>query len=321
MPKVRLLAIRSNRIEEADPDAAISYLRAAMVANEQTPRILKLTEHVISMNAAHYTVWLYRAATLFALQSSLTDELKWLNGVARRHQKNYQIWQHRQVLIENLLPKLKTSEEIDDLAESEIAFATIMLQADSKNYHVWSYRQYLVRKIGLFPSQTEGKPGLSELERIEVLLDEDVRNNSAWSHRFFVVFSDPAISTEGSKATEYDARVPDDVIEREIKLAETHILRAPQNPSPWNYLRGVLKKGGRDLKTVEEFVGQFVTLGEGGQEEIVKSSHGLDFLADVWTERGEVGKADLALSLLGDKYDAIRKNYWDWRKEALPKAS
>lgn len=36
---------------------ATSYLRAVMAANEMSERALRLTEHVISMNPAHYTVW------------------------------------------------------------------------------------------------------------------------------------------------------------------------------------------------------------------------------------------------------------------------
>lgn len=36
---------------------AMSYLRAVMAANEFSDRVLGLTEHIISMNPAHYTVW------------------------------------------------------------------------------------------------------------------------------------------------------------------------------------------------------------------------------------------------------------------------
>ena len=36
---------------------AMSYLRAVMADNEQSERALRLTEHIIDMNPAHYTVW------------------------------------------------------------------------------------------------------------------------------------------------------------------------------------------------------------------------------------------------------------------------
>ena len=36
---------------------AMSYLRAIMANNEKSERALALTEHIIEMNPAHYTVW------------------------------------------------------------------------------------------------------------------------------------------------------------------------------------------------------------------------------------------------------------------------
>jgi protein farnesyltransferase/geranylgeranyltransferase type-1 subunit alpha len=36
---------------------ATSYLRAVMAINEMSERVLQLTEDVIMMNPAHYTVW------------------------------------------------------------------------------------------------------------------------------------------------------------------------------------------------------------------------------------------------------------------------
>jgi protein farnesyltransferase/geranylgeranyltransferase type-1 subunit alpha len=36
---------------------AMSYLRAIMAKNEMSERALSLTEDIIDMNAAHYTVW------------------------------------------------------------------------------------------------------------------------------------------------------------------------------------------------------------------------------------------------------------------------
>ena len=36
---------------------AMSYLRAVVAKNEMSQRVLDLTEHIITMNPAHYTVW------------------------------------------------------------------------------------------------------------------------------------------------------------------------------------------------------------------------------------------------------------------------
>lgn len=290
----------------------MGYLRAIMAAKEYTPRVLDLTEHIISMNAAHYTVWLYRASTLLALNYPVDEELEWMNQVALDNQKNYQIWHHRQTLIDHLYPTISNSpSKLQALAKSETDFFTKMFNEDAKNYHVWSYRQYLVRKLNLFNE--------SELQSIEALLRRDVRNNSAWSHRFFIVFSDPSYTTPNSKALDPDPQIPDWILDREITFAKTASFEAPQNQSPWNYLRGVLGKGGRPLETQAEFAADFVQIE--GDEEVVRSSHALDFLAEVWAEQGKVELADKGLRLLGDKYDRIRKNYWEWRRTALKKGS
>lgn len=36
---------------------AMSYLRAVMASNERSLRVMELTDHIIRMNPAHYTVW------------------------------------------------------------------------------------------------------------------------------------------------------------------------------------------------------------------------------------------------------------------------
>ena len=36
---------------------AMSYLRAIMAKEEMSDRALKITEHIIKINPAHYTVW------------------------------------------------------------------------------------------------------------------------------------------------------------------------------------------------------------------------------------------------------------------------
>ncbi|RDA93014.1 hypothetical protein CP533_0715 [Ophiocordyceps camponoti-saundersi (nom. inval.)] len=288
---------------------AVSYLRAVMAADEHTPRCLRLTEHVISMNPAHYTVWLYRFQLVCSMHLRIPDEIKWLNQLALENLKNYQIWHHRQLLVEHYFPIIAGDDEaVKAFGSSETSFIATMLAQDTKNYHVWSYRQYLVEKLGLWTA--------TELASTQSFIETDVRNNSAWSHRFFLVFSDPASSTPGSLATAHDAKVPASVIDRELAYAQEKILLAPQNQSGWLYLRGVLVKGGRDFGSVAAFAEGFVDdLGQ--DEESVRSSHALDLLADVYKERADLPKARLCLQRLWEKWDPVREGYWKHRAAQL----
>lgn len=281
-----------------------------MASEEYSPRCLRLTENIISMNPAHYTVWLYRFKIISALGLPVADEIAWLNAVALTHLKNYQIWHHRQLLLDHHYPAAASDpDEAKRLARSETQFIGRMLAEDTKNYHVWSYRQYLVRKLGLF--------NLQELLSTQNLIEDDVRNNSAWSHRFVVVFSDPEVCTPGSQPTEHDPRVPAAVLDREVGYAREKITLAPQNQAAWNYLRGVLAKGGRKMGDVREFAEGFVSdLGDAEKED-VRSSHALDCLAEAYLEEGDKEKARLCLERLADKWDPIRAGYWQYRQQLV----
>ncbi|KAK4499785.1 hypothetical protein PRZ48_007971 [Zasmidium cellare] len=267
---------------------AMSYLRAVMASNEFSPRVLELTDDLIDMNPAHYTVWLYRAQCIFELKYPLEDELAWLNETALAHQKNYQIWHHRNTIVDKL-----------GKWQGEAEFVEQMFELDAKNYHVWSHRQWLVKRFGLWE---EG-----ELEFTERMLEKDVRNNSAWNHRWYIVNGREA---EGVRGVTHEG-----IRMREIEFARKAIAKAPQNASPWSYLRGIVRKSGMPLASLKELVLQYA---DTSKPDGVKSSHALDLLADVLAE-GADGKqqASEALDLLSTKYDPIRKNYWEYRKGLL----
>ncbi|KAJ5791556.1 uncharacterized protein N7518_008567 [Penicillium psychrosexuale] len=288
---------------------ATSYLRAVMAANEMSERALNLTKDVISMNPAHYTVWIYRAKILFALEKDLDEELSWLNDVSLKYLKNYQIWHHRQVL-------LSSKAHFPTFPPKEADFLMEMFAQDSKNYHVWTYRHWLVRHFGLWDQPRE-------LEDVEFLLKADVRNNSAWNHRYMLRFGprDTSVPDAGmvnagdlSTAPADKGRlsvVDEDLVDGELKFAQEAILRAPENRSPWWYARGVLRAAGRGLGEWEGFAGGFVLEGA------VKSSHAVEWLADVFAEAGGEEKAVRMLTMLKDEFDPIRKNYWDYRIRKL----
>lgn len=256
-----------------------SYLRAVMAANEFSDRVLQLTEDLIDMNTAHYTAWLYRAQCLFALNKDLTKEIEWLNETALAHQKNYQIWHHRNLIINKL-----------DSAEGETDFVEKMFELDAKNYHVWSYRQWLVKRFNLWEH--------GELEFVDRMLASDVRNNSAWNHRWYIV--------NGRGQPEQA------VLHREIEYAKTAIRKAPQNESPWNYLRAIARYAKLDIAEFEAFAAEFASV----DSDAVSSCQALDLLVDIWSTHNKA-QAERALDLLATKYDPIRRNYWEYKKGAL----
>jgi protein farnesyltransferase/geranylgeranyltransferase type-1 subunit alpha len=278
---------------------AMSYLRAVMSQNECSDRCLDLTEDIISMNPAHYTVWLYRGKILRELNKDVYAELRWLEAVSFKHLKNYQIWHHRQVLMSSL----------PTMPPGEIPFLTRILALDAKNYHVWSYRQWLCTH---FASSVLSSS--AELASTEALIREDVRNNSAWNHRYFLCFG----ADELRLGTEEARKVADeDLIDREVEYTKAKIRLAPQNQSPWNYLKGVLRRGGRSMTEEQEFAAEFVRDVNG---EDVRSSHAVDWLAECFAELGENERAKEYLQALGRKWDPIRKNYWDYRAQQLDRA-
>jgi protein farnesyltransferase/geranylgeranyltransferase type-1 subunit alpha len=76
----------------------------------------------------------YRAKIIFALNADLVDELEFIDIISKDNHKNYQVYHHRQRILEAML-----KQGIADL-ERELKFTEELIFADNKNYHVWSYR-------------------------------------------------------------------------------------------------------------------------------------------------------------------------------------
>ncbi|KAL8868180.1 MAG: hypothetical protein Q9174_005156 [Haloplaca sp. 1 TL-2023] len=182
-----------------------------------------------------------------------------------------------------------------------------MLSKDTKNYHVWSYRQWLCRHFSLWDT--------TEIPYVDSLLTLDVRNNSAWNHRWFVLFGQHIDPKSGKGMHEAGNIVDEDLLDEEVEYTKEKIGLAPQNASAWNYLRGLMRNRG-SLLECKTFAGGFVGDMQ-GEGKGCKSSHALDFLADCWAEENEREKAGKALELLAKRFDPIRRNYWNWKRELL----
>ena len=82
-------------------------------------------------------------------------------------------------------------------------------------------RQWVISKFNLWEF---------ELEYVESLLELDVRNNSAWNHRWFVIHYNNS-----------SLPIPSDILQRELLFTYEMINKASKNESAWNYLRGLAK--------------------------------------------------------------------------------
>lgn len=224
-----------------------------------------------------------------------------------------------------------------------------MFAQDAKNYHVWSYRHWLVRHFQLWDDP-------QELRDVEFLIKEDVRNNSAWSHRWTLKFGPRGEVDSGFSRVEFgvgngevkrDLEVVDeDMVDAEIEYAKEKILIAPQNRSPWVYLRAVISASGRPMEELRGFASKFVDEvvvekdGVEVKDYLLKSTLAAEFLVEcllqeLKTEEGEdeddTEKTKLIeekreqavelLTVLKDKYDPIRRNFYTYKIEQIKRRS
>ncbi|CAM9277596.1 unnamed protein product [Laminaria digitata] len=224
----------------------------------------------------------------------LASELDVAEDIAGDNPKNYQAWYHRRALTE------RRGEPGD-----ELAYVDQVVEEDPKNYHAWAHRQWLLQEFHMVNTE-EGRQ--CELSVVDSLLNQDLRNNSAWNHRWFVVHS--ALGSAGT--------LSDETIKSELAYALGHAERAPSNESPWNFVRGFFRDGGRsysDFPEVKERVVLLQKTENGG-----KSSHVLSLLAEIYEKEGTEQSLNEALKLLKylrDELDAVREKYWENRIRAV----
>jgi protein farnesyltransferase/geranylgeranyltransferase type-1 subunit alpha len=270
------------------------YFRAILEKDERSERALDLTTECIQLNPANYTVWYFRREVLKDLKTDLSEELDFMDDIINRHNKNYQVWHHRKCICEMMGD-----------ASREKKFTQEILELDSKNYHAWQHRQWVVKSF----NDWEG-----EIEYTDILIHDDVRNNSAWNHRHFVISN-----TSGWNDTK--------VIDREVDYTLGKIKLAPNNESPWNYLRGVLDRQGlNSVPRVTIFCQDMLEKPPNAKV----SPHLVGFIIDAIEERlekrQEAGggdeeslliKATTLCDQLAKEWDPIRVNYWDFIKAGL----
>ncbi|XP_058094138.1 protein farnesyltransferase/geranylgeranyltransferase type-1 subunit alpha [Magnolia sinica] len=279
----------------------MDYFRAVYLSDERSPRTLRLTSEAIEMNPGNYTVWHFRRLVLEALNSDLHEEVDFVAHIAENNTKNYQIWHHRRWVAE----KLGT-----EAMSKELEFTTKILVGDAKNYHAWSHRQWVLQALGGWED---------ELNYCQLLLEQDVFNNSAWNQRYFVITRSPLLG--GLQAMR----------DSEVGYTADAIIANPKNESPWRYLRG-LYKGDNKLLINDSRVSSLCL-------EVLKTNpncvfalsllldllcYGFepstDFRSIIESSRNLDSDVQLATAVccVLENVDSMRSNYWAWRKSNLP---
>lgn len=261
-------------------------LLALFQAREYSQRALDLSKKGIALMASHYTLWMYRYQLLCHLDANLYDELDWCDEIALDHEKNYQIWNYRQLILELIVSRGLLSDPRFEatLYRREQPIISCMLESDSKNHHVWLYRKWLVARFHMHHDP-------AELAFVDKFLALDLHNNSAWLHRFFILFSDRDWLAEEA--------------ESEIAHVQRSILTSPHNESAWNYLRGVYKRLGLDIGELRGFCearGQCV--------------YAIELLADMCESAGDLQQAAQHMRRMAS-IDRVRATYWEWRGSQL----
>lgn len=147
----------------------------------------------------------------------------------------------------------------------------------------------------------------NELAYIDKLLSLDVRNNSAWNQRFFVL-KHSGLTME--------------VVQRETHYAMNRIRLIKNNESSWNFLKGLLEFGDYSIlqfPDVEDFTEELYNAGN-------RSPFLLAFLVDLYIEKAlhiyetnsyddpEIysRKVNELCDMLANHYDTIRYKYWKY---------
>eukprot|EP00239_Pterosperma_sp_CCMP1384_P009374 CAMPEP_0197862592 /NCGR_PEP_ID=MMETSP1438-20131217/39466_1 /TAXON_ID=1461541 /ORGANISM="Pterosperma sp., Strain CCMP1384" /LENGTH=307 /DNA_ID=CAMNT_0043480197 /DNA_START=57 /DNA_END=980 /DNA_ORIENTATION=- len=270
---------------KADYEEVMNYFRGIVALKEHSQRALDITKEVISRTGAHFTAWNYRWETLNAIGSDLWEELEYLFVMGQKYPKNYQIWHHRKLVV----GKLGSSAAAKDLQ-----FTSEVLNRDEKNYHAWSYRQWLVRTF----DHWEGEEAY-----VDDMLAKDLRNNSAWNQRWFVLI-------RGGKEPERQALQRD----TEMLILLPRIRHIPDNESSWSYGRALVKGCAKSTSALKALA-----------EDILVSrpscAQALAFLVDVGMEAANQDPASKShtLELLQTLMtaDPVRGRYWAWCGQQL----
>lgn len=320
------------------------------------------------MNPANFTIWHYRRLCLQAIYDNnnryntritngfpicILKEMKLASILGGTNPKNYQIWYHRRAILEQYIKVTKNGHFHDNIIvddklyfETELRYITEVLQIDQKNYHAWSQRQWVLRKISSMVISSyitkttktndynnnnpyQHRIWGQEMIYVDTMIQNDIRNNSAWNQRWFVIHQGMGgIILSMSNA----------IIEANYSLMIGTI--DPHNESPFRYLLSIIQEQIKQLKDADEVTTLLVTyydkcklieqeycINEQQKKTNTDDNHGnivithcshylsgamIDLLELIGNPKS-IERAVVIATELANKYDIIRQQYWNHR--------
>lgn len=149
-----------------------------------------------------------------------------------------------------------------------------------------------------------------EFSFVDRLISEDIRNNSAWNQRYFVI---------------KNFGFTDERIQSELRYTMNRIRVVKNNESAWNYLKGLLRQtSSGSLNCFSEVIAFCEELYNSN----VRSPYLLAFLIDAYMEKclkstDAEEKELLSRKVYGlcddmsKKHDVIRRKYWQYVADEL----
>lgn len=276
------------------------YMRAMLNADERSERALNLTRDAIRINKSDFIAWYYRRNILLSLArvDLFEEELKFIEYIASKSPKNYQLYYHREAVV-SFLQKHMDPEAFVKLVDKDFNWCTAVICEDSKNYHAWSYRQWLVKS---FPEAADIK---KEKMYIDTAIRFDPHNNSAWNYRFFIRYK-----ISGATVTQEE-------IMKDVEFVIEKASRSPNNAAPWNYMNSILElPEAKEDKVVLDRVKKFA---EEACSKYIFCAHCAVLLSDLLKEDSEKEQRLALLVKLRDSIDTVRAKYWDSLIDELTK--
>lgn len=172
---------------------------------------------------------------------------------------------------------------------------------DAKNYHAWAHRQWALAALGDVDAWRD------ELDFAARLIDEDVRNNSAWSHR--------ALASRKAAGSADNAMLPASALAAEAAMVAEALRRAPRAEAAWSYLRGLYAPP--RCGAAASALGDADCLARSLAEEALRADganvHALELYCDCLEGAGEASAAAGGWEALA-RVDPLRARYYDYRK-------